>query len=319
MERRIARSSAYRVPPVEVFRLDNAYVETGACIAIKNGAFVLDTFQRTLARAAGFSCSDDARTLTMPNRCVAGTLGHPAVLVGVPKDNYFHWLFEAVARWLFARDLVDERWRLLVPPGHGAMRAASLDVVGVRRDRVAVMPRRVLLPVGQLLVPQRGVVGAASIFPAAVEALRVAFTYGGNLKERLFVSRAGAGKRRIANEDEVLAVVRRHGFSVVDPGGLTVRAQARRFQDASIVLGVHGAGLANCAHSPAGAILIELQPPGIDPARMVLYWRLAAAARQRYAQIVCAEAPGQAAVSPAQRDVRVHTGHLDATLSRILN
>lgn len=322
MAMRMTPCRAYEVPAVEVLRLGEAYVETGSCVAIKDGEFVSDTLHERIALSRGYERHPlDGRRFLVPERGMSRKLvSGPALLVAVPGHNYFHWLLEAVARWLFARDVVGADTRLLVQAHFGPMQTAVFDALGVRRDMIAVMPRDTLLPIDDLYVAQRGVLsGGPRIVPAAVRALRAAMTHGGKPSDRIFVSRGGADRRRISNEAQVLDVVRRHRFTVVEPGDLSVRAQALRFERAEVILGMHGAGLANCAYSAPGATLIELQPAGLGGVPLSLYWYLAAAAGQRYAQIVCQHASGQDDVPAGQRDITVDVQHLDATLSQILN
>ena len=67
--------------------------------------------------------------------------------------------------------------------------------------------------------------------------------------KRLYVTRQGTSRRRIANHDELLATLTRHGFCQVAPEHLSVREQIALFGQAEAVIGVHGAGLTNAVFS----------------------------------------------------------------------
>lgn len=316
LARRSEKPDVYQAPPVEVLRLRNACVETGMCVVVKDGNYVPDTL-RSHRQAGENGYSRNEHGFTLPDFGVQ-PLDGPALLVGLPVGrNYFHWLFEAVARWLLARDVVGEGVKLLVQDLN-PMEQSALEAVGVPSKSLIVMPERALLKIDDLWVARRGVMASALVFPAAVAALREVVAGEDGPKERLFISRAGAQRRRISNESAVLRVLRRHGFTPIRAEDLSVRAQAERFANAEAVVGMHGAGLANFAFCPPGATLIELQPPMLNDARMVLYWHIAAAAGQRYAQIICREAPGQGDIPQPQRDIKVKTRQLDATLRKIL-
>jgi hypothetical protein len=48
--------------------------------------------------------------------------------------------------------------------------------------------------------------------------------------------------------------------TVVDFAGLVPRAQAEAVRDADVLIGVHGAGLANAVHLRRGAVMVQLLP-----------------------------------------------------------
>jgi capsular polysaccharide biosynthesis protein len=78
---------------------------------------------------------------------------------------------------------------------------------------------------------------------------------------RIYVSRADASMRRVVNEAELVALLDKRGFETLLPGEFGLMDQLRAFAEAEVVLGPHGAGLANlCASSRA--TVIELQREG---------------------------------------------------------
>jgi hypothetical protein len=78
-------------------------------------------------------------------------------------------------------------------------------------------------------------------------------------ERRLFVLRNNAATRRLLNQDRVAALVqRRFGFEPIDPSMLTPWQQAMAFRGASVVMGPHGAGLANLMFAVRPAMLVEL-------------------------------------------------------------
>ena len=78
---------------------------------------------------------------------------------------------------------------------------------------------------------------------------------------RLYLSRADAGMRRVANEDAVMALLEPHGFECIVPGGMPYEAQLAAFRQASHVIAPHGAGLAHLILCPQGAHVLEIFHP----------------------------------------------------------
>jgi hypothetical protein len=66
-------------------------------------------------------------------------------------------------------------------------------------------------------------------------------------RDRLYISRSGTPgtSRQIINEEDLVARLRELGFSVIDPGRMPLADQIAHFARSSIIVGPHGAGLAN--------------------------------------------------------------------------
>ncbi len=75
---------------------------------------------------------------------------------------------------------------------------------------------------------------------------------------KLYISRT-EGLRRILNEDELIERLEPLGFEVVIPHEEKANT-LKLFNEAAIVLGVHGSGLVDCAFSQQGSRLIEILP-----------------------------------------------------------
>lgn len=79
----------------------------------------------------------------------------------------------------------------------------------------------------------------------------------------VYIKRGDSGEPRIvANEAEVEALMRRLGFRIVEPMGLSAQDVARQTLNAPFVVGVEGSHLSHAIYSMAdGACLVVLQPP----------------------------------------------------------
>ena len=76
-------------------------------------------------------------------------------------------------------------------------------------------------------------------------------------RRRLYISRAGAQRRPVANEREIEAILGSWGFETVRLEELRVREQAKLFASAEVVVGPHGAGFTNLVFCPPGAKIVE--------------------------------------------------------------
>lgn len=101
--------------------------------------------------------------------------------------------------------------------------------------------------------------------------------------ERIYISRSQCSHRRVTNETEVTAFLRRRGFRVVHLESLSVSETAALMASAEIVIGPHGAGLTNLAFCKPGAIAIELfASRGVIP----LFWILTHHAQMQYHYLI---------------------------------
>ncbi len=77
---------------------------------------------------------------------------------------------------------------------------------------------------------------------------------------RLYVSRLADKHRRAGGEAELVAGLRRRGFAIAAPAEMTLEDQIRAFRGARLVVGPHGAGMANIAFCRPGTAVYDLMP-----------------------------------------------------------
>jgi capsular polysaccharide biosynthesis protein len=324
-EREVARrqdmSTEYVLPEAPILRLEAGLVEPRMAVALTaGGQFLPETLRnRRQAEEQGFQFLEDG-SVVVPEAPIVDH-AEPLVLVGLPTGrNYFHWMIEAVGRLLIADSVTPRPFRILTQR-LSQFERECLSLAGAGADRIVQMPEDAMVRATALYVAPRGLKGAASLRREVVEALRGLAPPGETRERRVFISRAGTRRRRIRNEDAVANALTGYGFEVVHAEQLSVAEQAELFATAAAVVSLHGAGLTNLAFCRPECLVLELQPPALDDARVVLFWNLAAVQDLRYVQIVCAQAPGDAATPDSARDVEVDlavlTQVLDEHLSRV--
>ena len=104
------------------------------------------------------------------------------------------------------------------------------------------------------------------------------------LPERLFISRQEADHRRFTNNAEIVAALVAEGFAIMQLEKLDFWDQVAYFAAARIVVGPHGAGLANILFNPGTATLVEIHP---DPLPMQLFAHGSITKKCRFAPFAC--------------------------------
>jgi capsular polysaccharide biosynthesis protein len=178
------------------------------------------------------------------------------------------------------------------------------------------VPSGTLIPVdsGLFEVEKLAVVNLDSFPDRLLNQLRsrLARPVMGSRLRRFYISRKSTTWRRLVNEAEILPLLLRYGFEILEPELLSFTAQAEAMAQATVVIGLHGAGLANMILCQPGTTIVEI----INPTRPnPHFYALASALGHRY-WLIRGEAidEGQKAYS----DIRVDPKELEEVLAACL-
>lgn len=110
----------------------------------------------------------------------------------------------------------------------------------------------------------------------------------GPARRKVYLSQAQAGRRRIANDEAMTALLLCRGYEVVSPESLSVAQQIALFSEVSHIVAVAGAALTNMVYSPPGAQVVVLSPrSSVTLDRAPSFDALAIACGHSYAQLDC--------------------------------
>ncbi|WP_175055139.1 MULTISPECIES: DUF563 domain-containing protein [unclassified Haloarcula] len=128
---------------------------------------------------------------------------------------------------------------------------------------------------------------------------------------RVYISRADASRRTVVNENEVVDTLESLGFKSVQMAQLSFRDQVRLMRECEILVGVHGAGLANMlfARNPT---VIELVPEAYRRAHFACLARSLGFRYQNMTVVSLDDHPRQ-----KYRSVKVDTDRMAETIRRV--
>lgn len=131
--------------------------------------------------------------------------------------------------------------------------------------------------------------------------------------KRLYISRSG--RRRVINEDTLIRMLTSYGFTVVEDRPRTVSEQYQLYNNASFIIGPHGASFANTLWCTPGTQLFELFPHDYMPE----YFRyMAQVLGLRYHAYCQGDGSGATShYSNMYKDVPVSVDDLERRLNRI--
>jgi tetratricopeptide (TPR) repeat protein len=182
-----------------------------------------------------------------------------AALLGGSR-NYYHWLIEHLPRLALLED--DTTRRLIVNDDLAPFQIEMLAHLGITPDRLAMLPAGEWVHVEDLKVVSL-LVRSSLVHPAAIAWLRRRFLPKCvRANGRLFISRRKATKRLLLDETRVAEELSARGFSIVEMEERSVVDQIALVAGAEIIVGPHGAGLANLVFASKGCRVIEIEAMG---------------------------------------------------------
>ena len=264
--------------------LDKAWLHTGLWAPITPHATTMEDFFQVYA-APKYNALYKPETYTaLQARMKEGVKpANDRVAFALGADtNYWHFVKDHLSRLAIYFAMPELNGApLLVPMSFGEQQHAILKQVFDWAGR----PLPPILRLGDEIAAL-----GPTVFPSLISIQAAAKLWSGALKppmlakqtgQRLFITREGVTRRRLANQQIVAERLAEDGFRALDPGTLPFAEQVALFQGASIIVGVHGAALTNLLFAPDEAAFVELSPD-----RDQLFYRdLAMAKKMKVAQL----------------------------------
>jgi Glycosyltransferase 61 len=178
-------------------------------------------------------------------------LNHPA------SDNYYHWMLEALARIHLIQQSNIKIDKYVINHRSLPYQLETLRACRIPEDRIIVPDQDFHLKAKQLVVPSYvNLPNAWSCRYVRDLLLNKERIQKNEEYERIYILRKN--RRRIKNEIEILQVLEDYGFKSISPEAMSVQKQIEVFHSAKIIVGAHGAGLANLVFCDPGTRVIEL-------------------------------------------------------------
>jgi len=252
----------FNIGTTAYYILRDAVVHTSAGVVLVGDYLVGDTLANVNPHAYDMGVGpepDVFRLSCRKTRRLPGRALH--LLAGGGDTSYYHWLIDILAR--LTVPVPDDPPDVLVLPElilpfqvdslQMLSQFRSIDHCTVGRDETLVVDELIFVPnlsgFGWAHRPE-----SLGIF----DQMRATLGDVNPRGRRIYVSRQNASARPLVNEGEVIELLSRHGYEIVELEKLDVATQARTFAEASHIVAPHGGGLANLVFAHAGAAVFEL-------------------------------------------------------------
>lgn len=289
---------SYKLQPPRVRYLKNVFITCTGLVCGRNGLIKEcchydweDQPTVCFARACEFyyTAKEDAQNLLIFDDDETYLLIHHPW-----HHNYYHWLNETIYRLWVIKEAADQMVLLL--PSQDQLSKFALDSLSIFtfKSIVYIPPGKSAL-VRKLCLPAQKPKMENYNRAALLEIKTLFLNYANSrnkhfyVNERIFVSRRNSSRRKILNEDEVIATLSDYNFSVIYTEDYTFLEQIAIFSQVKYLTGNHGAGLTNMLFMPADSIIFEFHKRKTNPIRHqnLLYWYMADALGHKYYQQIC--------------------------------
>lgn len=223
-------------------------------------------------------------------------------------DNHSHWLTAHLPKLLMLRDEgLDSD--VILPAKLAPAVEASLRLFGMPPENYQRFdPRK------SILVDELTVVSSDRFRPELLKlvARHCPVPVSENPMRRVFISRTGATRRRLLNEDELWPDLEKAGFERVRMETLDFEEQVRLMRETAVLVAPHGAGLTNMMFCPEGTHVVEFADLSFPNPN---FYAVASALRLNYWLL---KAEGRGDTHPLEQDLWINPRIIKDTLNQII-
>ena len=191
--------------------------------------------------------------------------GRALILAATGGESYYHWMMDVIPRIGLVKKSgfkLESFDHFVVNGITKPFQQETLQALGIplKKCRVFEKSKKGYLCKEAILPSMPGPMGLPP--PEIVEFLRNSFSADPEKgAELVFVGRGKGDRRPLVEAEKIWAGLQKLGFARIEPEKMSVAEQARAFRSARVVVGAHGAALANLAFSRPGTHVIELFSP----------------------------------------------------------
>ncbi|MES2566583.1 MAG: glycosyltransferase family 61 protein [Bacteroidota bacterium] len=315
--------------PAFLFSLSNAYVSPYG-VVFKNGKVVKEAVYKYSAKKKWDNLLSFIKK-KITNKVIK--IDGDCILIHHSwYQNYYHWMIEIMPRLFLMKDQLSDK-RLVIHKNISKFHLETLskfnfkDIVFIEDNELIKCQKISFTSFPNFYTNQTLTIGSQSI--NLIE-LNINFCIMREMKqwiqnnnpllkneiyfrnEKIYISRKKAGHRKILNEPELDVFFNETGFKKIFLEDISFDEQIELLHNASIVVGIHGAGLSNILFMRPGTHVINLIS---DKHYEFCYLNIASMASVNYSHVNCSS--GTLKANPAYNDITVDVKLLKEILTSI--
>ena len=183
------------------------------------------------------------------------------------SNNFFHWHLDVLQKLEFIDKINNEisvsKFKIIIPNDHTSdyvkktLDAFNFDFYFQQKDEIITASRSILLPD----IAPTGNFRKGHILKLR-ERMRNHWINKKTInlnKKRIYISRKNAPIRRLKNEDTIIPILKKHGFTIVDFDILNIEEQLSYILNCEILVGMHGSGLSHMLWMKQKSKVLEIR------------------------------------------------------------
>ncbi len=183
------------------------------------------------------------------------------------SHNFFHWFLDVLQKIEFINinkdEILNSKFKIVIPNGHDnnyskkSLEAFDLDFYFQSKSEIIVSRKSILIPD----VAPTGNYRKKLVLKLR-QRLRDFWLNKKKItskKKRIYISRKNSETRRLKNEDEILTILAKYEFDIVDFDKLSFEDQLRYAVNSEIIVSAHGAGLTHMLWMKKKSKVLEIR------------------------------------------------------------
>jgi capsular polysaccharide biosynthesis protein len=254
---------SYDLPPQKVKKFKNVFVtHSGFCL--NNRGLIKEShhdhphqIEDYKNEAAHYYVTDH------PENLITLADDQTYLLIHHPWYNYYHWICECIFRVWMVKAKKDEMI-LLLPDYYKKSDFITGSLEPFNFKRIFFIPPGKSLMVKNLCIPQiKAKVDSydykmmAKVKLFYLDYVMIKKKLFLNLGERIYISRKKAQRKKVANEDEIISVLLKYNFTILNNEDYTFLEQVAIYSQAKYLVSIHGSGLTNMLFMKENSCILE--------------------------------------------------------------
>lgn len=172
------------------------------------------------------------------------------------STEYFHWLTDALTRYVWCEEY--SKSSIVILPSKFEERRYIVESLDFLNINYKILNKKKAF-ITNLILPSH-TANTGNYNTQIINKLNDKFTnYCSKGTRRIYASRQKADKRKIKNEDELVAFLIKYDFDIHFFEDYSFEKQVKLLNQTEILIGLHGAGLTNMLFMPKGGKIVELR------------------------------------------------------------
>lgn len=198
--------------------------------------------------------------------------------------NYFHWIVDDLPRIFGVKDWINSNdVTIVIPSDAPSFIHESCKIMGLK---TLLQPEKHLFKFDSLFhVSLLSPSGLCHPFVAQLDEL-LKIKRSNTIERKIYISRKNSNLRCVENEETIFPLLKNYGFEIIFAEDMSFEQQISTFRKARVIMGPHGAGLANATFMTANTTIIEIASLDSNE-NSICYWTLANQKNMDYYYIPC--------------------------------